>query len=187
MFFIPRYRIKQAPIIEMEPRKFWKRESFARLRRVKKMIGRSVRTGARATFTPAFMSCSRVSETTRASSGPGATPADRPNMIPAVRKVSMSVCQTGKKVCCIVPGKGKTSINRNSQQRLFASSSSFCSDFLILMKLNLLWRQELFLFFLQLPRNRRYYAVLPNILDRCMIARPVPYHLPRLRLSAVNL
>ena len=53
------------------------------------MMGRSVMSGASATFMPALLSWLRVSEITRARIGPGAKPAERPSKIPVVRKVSM--------------------------------------------------------------------------------------------------
>jgi hypothetical protein len=53
------------------------------------MMGKSVMIGARATFMPALLSWLRVSEITRARIGPGAKPAERPSIIPVVRKVTM--------------------------------------------------------------------------------------------------
>jgi hypothetical protein len=48
------------------------------------IIGKSVIIGARATLTPDFISCRRVSDITRVRRGPGAKPADKPRTVPMV-------------------------------------------------------------------------------------------------------
>lgn len=66
----------------MMPRMLWKSDNFAKMKKVNTIIGKSVIIGAKATFTPAFMSCRSVSEIIRVKSGPGAKPADKPKTIP---------------------------------------------------------------------------------------------------------
>lgn len=56
------------------------------------IMGRSVIIGAAATFTPSFLLCSRVSEMTSVSNGPGDIPATRPKIKPVesrLRSVSI--------------------------------------------------------------------------------------------------
>jgi hypothetical protein len=63
-----------------------KEYTFEAIKSVKRIIGRSLIIGARATLIPDLTPCCRDSEITSVRSGPGAKPAERPNMIPIIRK-----------------------------------------------------------------------------------------------------
>ena len=79
------YSKNRAPHNEIIPKIILKDDNFDIMKKVKSTIGRSVTTGAKATLIPALILCWMVSEITRVRSGPGAIPAESPNMIPAIR------------------------------------------------------------------------------------------------------
>jgi len=73
----------------MNPNNLWNPDSFTNMNNITMIIGKSVMIGAKATLIPALILCRRVSEITRVRSGPGAKPADRPNIDPMVKKFTI--------------------------------------------------------------------------------------------------
>jgi len=102
-----RYKIYRLPEMEINPKMMVISESLDKIKIEIIMIGRSVIIGAAATRIPSFLLCSRVSEITSVSNGPGDIPAARPKIKPVeIRLTRVSIHSNASDYSnCIYKGK----------------------------------------------------------------------------------